>query len=205
MWQFRIQNEAGRESLRFVSGFEVVVGSLFHTHYNILITVNHNYINALIGTDTKSFLFMPVVPAKFLVEDHFTLKRITRIVMWQKSMLRAAHGRIKTTSYGAGPVAKCLCLCTPLQRPRVSPVQILAADTAPLIKPGWGSVPHATTRRTHNWKYTTMYRGDLGRKRKNKIFGKKPPKHLIHRTKAGLGDWTVERSVGAWCKTEPER
>ena len=32
-------------------------------------------------------------------------------------------------------------------------------------------VAHATTRRTHNEEYTTMYRGALGRKRKkNKIF-----------------------------------
>src|SRR3712207_7249434 len=30
------------------------------------------------------------------------------------------------------------------------------------------SVPHATTRRTHNEEYTTMYRGTLGRKRKKK-------------------------------------
>ena len=42
-----------------------------------------------------------------------------------------------------------------------------------LIKPRWGSVPHATTRRTHNEEYTTMYWGAFGRKRKtNKIFKK---------------------------------
>ena len=37
---------------------------------------------------------------------------------------------------------------------------------AVLIKPRWGSVPHATTRRTHNEEYSTMYCGALGRKRK---------------------------------------
>ena len=89
-----------------------------------------------------------------------------------------------------------------------------------LIKPRWGSVPHATTRRTHNAEYTTMYRGALGRKRKkNKIFEKKMMKEegawtWVHKApwftawegasetgtahrmdKAAL--WTPMRSVGA--------
>ena len=43
-----------------------------------------------------------------------------------------------------------------------------------LIKPRWGSVPHVTTRRTHNEEYTTMYPGGFGEKKeKNKIFKKK--------------------------------
>ena len=50
----------------------------------------------------------------------------------------------------AGPVAKLLSSRTPRQQPRVSPLRILGADMAPLIKPRWGSVPHATTRTTHN-------------------------------------------------------
>ena len=42
------------------------------------------------------------------------------------------------------------------------------------IKPRWGSVPHATTRMTHNKEYTTMYWGRFGEKKeKNKIFKKK--------------------------------
>ena len=61
------------------------------------------------------------------------------------------------------------CALLPWQ-PGVSPVRILGTDVAPLIKPCWGSIPHATTRRTHNWKYTTMY---WGRKRKNKILKKR--------------------------------
>ena len=68
---------------------------------------------------------------------------------------------------------------TLLQWPRVSPVQILGTDMAPLIKPCWGGIPHATARRTHNWKYTTMYRGALGRKRKNRIFKKKRKENNI--------------------------
>ena len=39
---------------------------------------------------------------------------------------------------------------------------------APLIRPCWGGVPHATTRRTHNIEYTTMYWGALGRKRRRR-------------------------------------
>ena len=53
---------------------------------------------------------------------------------------------------------------------RVSLVQILGADMASLIKPHWGSVPHATTRRTHKKKktYTTMYWGAWGEKKQEK-------------------------------------
>ena len=50
--------------------------------------------------------------------------------------------------------------------PSVSLVRILGADIALLVTPHWGSVPHATTRRTHSNEYTTMYQGALGRKRK---------------------------------------
>ena len=51
-------------------------------------------------------------------------------------------------------------------RPSVSLVRVLGADMTLLVKPRWGSVPHATTSRTHNKEYTTMYWGALGRKRK---------------------------------------
>ena len=40
--------------------------------------------------------------------------------------------------------------CAPLGRPRVSLVWILGANTAPLIKPCWGGIPHTTTRRNYN-------------------------------------------------------
>ena len=74
---------------------------------------------------------------------------------------------------GAGPVAEWLSSRAPLPWPGVSPVQVLGADMAPLIQPCWGSIPRATARRTHNWEYTAMYWGALGRKRKNKILKKK--------------------------------
>ena len=63
------------------------------------------------------------------------------------------------------PVAEWLSLHIPLQQLRVLPVRILGADMALLIKPCWGSIPYATTRRTHNWKYTTMYQGAIGEKK----------------------------------------
>ena len=69
-------------------------------------------------------------------------------------------------------MAKWLGSCALLHRPRVSPVRVLGTDMASLVRPCWGSVPHATTGRTYNQKYTTMYQGALGRKRKNKIFEK---------------------------------
>ena len=50
----------------------------------------------------------------------------------------------------AGPLAKWLSSCALLRRPRVLPVWILGVDMAPLLRPCWGGVPHATTRRTPN-------------------------------------------------------
>ena len=71
-------------------------------------------------------------------------------------------------------MAEWLSSCAQLQVAQCFLVQILGVDMALLIKPRWGSVPHATTRRTHNEEYTTMYWGALGRKRKkNKILKKK--------------------------------
>ena len=64
------------------------------------------------------------------------------------------------------------------RRPSVSLVRVLGADMALLVKPRWGSVPHATAGRTHGEEYTTVYWGALGRKRKNKIFKKKKKFHL---------------------------
>ena len=57
-------------------------------------------------------------------------------------------------------------------------VRILGTDKALLIKPCWGSIPHATTRRTQ-LKYTTMYRAAFGRKRKIKIFFKKKNQRIL--------------------------
>ena len=50
----------------------------------------------------------------------------------------------------ADPVTKWLSSCTPLRWPRVFLIRILGADMAPLIRPRYGGVPHATTRRIHN-------------------------------------------------------
>ena len=66
---------------------------------------------------------------------------------------RCYVGCLKTIlckTIGADPVAEWLSLHVLLQRPRVSLVRILGTDMTPLIKPRWGGVPHATTRRTHN-------------------------------------------------------
>ena len=64
----------------------------------------------------------------------------------------------------AGPTAQWLSSCALLPRPRVSPVQMLGVDLAPLIKPCWGGVPHSGARRNYSW-------GALGRRRKNKKIG----------------------------------
>ena len=84
---------------------------------------------------------------------------------------------VKSLGSGAGPMAEWLSSHTPLQQPRVSQVQILGVDMAPLIKPCLGGVPHATTRRTQNKKCTTMYQGGFGEKK-----GKKSLKKTKNRT-----------------------
>src|SRR3712207_8203609 len=55
--------------------------------------------------------------------------------------------RSKKSTDGGSPVAEWLSSHAPLRRPRVLPVQIPGTDTAPLVGPCGGGVPHATTRR----------------------------------------------------------
>ena len=65
-------------------------------------------------------------------------------------ILKRTVFHFKKGFWGAGPVAKRLTLRTLLQQPRVLPVQVLGADMALLLRPCWGGIPHATTRRTCN-------------------------------------------------------
>ena len=58
--------------------------------------------------------------------------------------------QMKTRTFGAGPMAEWSSSRSLLRQPRVSPVRILGRHMAPLIRPCWGGVPQATTRRTHN-------------------------------------------------------
>ena len=61
---------------------------------------------------------------------------------------------------------------TLLQQPRVLPVQILGVDMAPFIRPHWGGAPHATTRRTYNWKNIQLRTGGIwGEKAEKKKIG----------------------------------
>ena len=64
----------------------------------------------------------------------------------------------------------------PLRRPRVLLVQILGADMALLIRPHWGGVPCATTRRTHNYNIQLCTGGIWGEKAERK---KKDWQHLL--------------------------
>ena len=57
---------------------------------------------------------------------------------------------LKNKQIGASAVAEWLSSCAPLQRPRISLVQILGPDMAPLIRLCWGGAPHSTTRGTLN-------------------------------------------------------
>ena len=71
-------------------------------------------------------------------------------------------------SHGVSPVAEWLSFCALLRWLRVSLVQILGTDMAPLIKPYWGSVPHATTREGPQLKIYNYVPGDFGKKGKIK-------------------------------------
>ena len=57
---------------------------------------------------------------------------------------------LKAPFPGAGPVAEWLSSHALLRWLRVSPVRILGADMALLVRSCWGGVPHSTTRGTHN-------------------------------------------------------
>ena len=70
--------------------------------------------------------------------------------------------------WGTGLMAEWLSSCAPLQWPRVLPARILGADMVPLIRPCWGGIPHATTRRTHNYNIQLCNGGSLERKIKKK-------------------------------------
>ena len=71
---------------------------------------------------------------------------------------------IKKSTDGGSPVAEWLSSHAPLRRPRVLPVQIPGTDTAPLVGPCGGGVPHATTRTALNKDRQLCHGGDLGRK-----------------------------------------
>ena len=78
-------------------------------------------------------------------------KKIAAVFHWFVFNLHlSVDPRQKTEDTGAGPMAEWLSSCAPLQQPRVSRVQIPGADMALLIRPCWGGIPHATTRRAHN-------------------------------------------------------
>ena len=84
--------------------------------------------------------------------------------MWVRN--RRKHAALEEENDRAGPVAEWLSSCAPLQ----------AAQCFVGWNPGRGhgaahqttlrQRPDATTRRTHNEEYTTIYWGALGRKRK---------------------------------------
>ena len=99
-------------------------------------------------------------------DDHFPLpgqKKYSKKTKREK-IIGKAH--TLKTNVGAGPVGEWLSSCAPLQAAQCFVGSNLGTDMILLIKPHWGSVPHATTRRTYNKEYTTVYWGALGRKRK---------------------------------------
>ena len=63
------------------------------------------------------------------------INRISRFIKQKLAELKGERDKPIIKIGGAGPVAEWLSSCSPLQRPRVLPVQILGADTAPLSKP----------------------------------------------------------------------
>ena len=60
------------------------------------------------------------------------------------SLLVSLYNLLWKTDWGASPVAEWLSSCALLRWPRALPVWILGGDMAPLFRPCWGSIPHAT-------------------------------------------------------------
>ena len=93
-------------------------------------------------------------------------KWITNRSIWQ--LLTPKIVKMLRSRAWASPMAKWLrSLCPPLQWPRVSLVWILGADTALLIRPCWGSVPHSTPEGPTTRVYSYVL-GDFGRKKEKK-------------------------------------
>ena len=134
----------------------------------------------------------------FVQKDLPTYIEVVRTEIFSISILQLRHLKFKKilTNFPQGKlscVAEWLSLHAPLQRPRVSLVWILGADMTPLIRPCWGSLPYATTRRTHNWKYK-LCSGELWEE-KGKIKSLKKKKKFPPNHSAGKGDSTQTRSL----------
>ena len=80
---------------------------------------------------------------------------------------------------------------TLLPWPRISPVRILGVDVAPLIRPCWGGIPHATTRRTHNY-----IPGALGKNKKVKFM------FIFNHTQPVLFSDVISLWISFFCRTE---
>ena len=83
-------------------------------------------------------------------------------VRWTSFQLRLLKGY-----FWGRPHGQVVGFATLLRWPRVSPVQILGTDMAPLIRSCWGGVPHSTTRGTHNYNIQ-LCTGALGRRRRRR-------------------------------------
>ena len=75
--------------------------------------------------------------------------------------------------YRGWPVAEWLGSCSLLRWPRYSPVQVLGANMALLVKPCWGDIPHATLEGPTTKTTQLCTGGALGEKGKIKSFFKK--------------------------------
>ena len=72
---------------------------------------------------------------KYKESDKLKLKGLRKLYHTDPNVGKTAGVAIVISDRGAGPVAEWLSSCTPLQWARVSPVQILGEDMAPLVKP----------------------------------------------------------------------
>ena len=99
--------------------FKVIV-TIFTLKFIILLSICHISCFLFSGFIYFSFNFL------FSIHLLFTINKTFLVVVLEFKIYFLN---------GAGPMDKWLSLCTPLQLPRVSPVQILGADMALLIKP----------------------------------------------------------------------
>ena len=110
---------------------------------------NFNIFQILLERKMKNILCMEL--SRLFEDPHW----LNRGLFWEfflmvKKITRPTWDWNNISLQGAGPMAEWLSSCAPLWQPGVPLVWILGGDMELLVRPHWGCVPHATTRRTHS-------------------------------------------------------
>ena len=92
--------------------------------------------------------FLRIMREKWCISFHLFLLLNTIPIRGERETEREIL--VKEGKAGSWPRGQVVKFAHSSQWPRILSFGILGRNMAPLIRPCWGSVPHATTRRTHN-------------------------------------------------------